>query len=208
MRTILSENAMLVWACILTTTGVVHAQPLPGPKVNPSNGHTYFLTPTIMSWQEAQHYAVSVGGNLVTIRSAAEQTWLVQNFFNPIQGRPRPMFGGNSLWIGFTDREVEGHWRWVSGEPVDFTAWWTGEPSNSPVDPDGSGEDFAVLYDPIIVSAGGQWNDYSGERIRPVGVQQVYDIDFHGIVEVVPSPGAAGVLGISSLTAFHRRRQR
>ena len=35
--------------------------------------------------------------------------------------------GANYPWIGASDREVEGQWRWASGAPMVYTNWYPGE---------------------------------------------------------------------------------
>lgn len=103
--------------------GTAYAGILGGPIVNPANGYDYYIL-TESSWSAAQAEAVSLGGNLATIRSAAENQWI----FNTFAG-----FGGvdRNLWIGFNDVAVEGTFVWVSGEPVTYTNWAPGEPSNN-----------------------------------------------------------------------------
>lgn len=107
---------------------------------NPTNSHYYALTP-LMSWAQAESYAVSQGGHLATIRSAAEQAWIYQTF------------GTQGLWIGFSDAAVEGQWTWASGEPTTFTDWCAGEPNNA------SNEDFAI--------SAGCWNDVQDAVLVP-----------------------------------------
>ncbi|NJS13016.1 MAG: hypothetical protein HC789_22930 [Microcoleus sp. CSU_2_2] len=97
----------------------------------------YFLTPTATSWQNARAIAQSFSGNLVTINNAAENSFLTNQF-----GSQRP-------WIGFNDTQIEGQFEWVSGEPVTFTNWSSGEPNNF----GSAGEDFAELF------SNGRWND-------------------------------------------------
>ncbi len=93
-----------------------------GPFVNPDNQHTYFLlTPT--SWTKAQQQARSLGGNLVTINDVLECVWIVENFVY-FGGAPTPM------WIGLTDKDSEGSFRWISGETSGFRNWHAGEPNN------------------------------------------------------------------------------
>lgn len=171
------------------------ASPAIGVIVNPANGHTYFLTPTPMSWHDAQAYAVSQGGNLVTIRNQAEHDW-VHNTFRPLRIRD------DNLWIGLTDEVVEGDWRWASGEAVTYTNWFFGEPNNAPVSV--TGEDYAVLYEQI--SFDGLWNDYPSPLYTPLGSSTPVEIAFLGIVEVVPAPSVLALAAVGSLGAFRRRR--
>ena len=86
---------------------------------NPANGHYYGLT-TQMSWTDAEALAVQIGGHLATIRSAAENDWLATTF----------AIGTECHWIGLNDAASEGHFVWSSGEPVTYTNWHPGEPTN------------------------------------------------------------------------------
>ncbi len=126
-------------------------------RVNPSNGHTYYLL-SPSTWADAQAFATTnLGGNLATIRSLEENQWAFDTFAS---------FGGvdRALWIGLTDRDVEGTFRWVSGEPVGFTRWAEAEPNS------GFGafeEDYAVISpnnsgEPTLLPS--LWNDANGEQ--------------------------------------------
>ena len=59
--------------------GTAQADVLYGPKTNASNGHSYYMLSS-QSWIAAQAEAVSLGGNLTTIRSAQENQWLLDTF--------------------------------------------------------------------------------------------------------------------------------
>jgi Ca2+-binding RTX toxin-like protein len=108
---------------------------------NPANCHTYFLTDPELgtSWTDAEAQAVAAGGHLVTINDATEQQWLIDTFGT-----------SESFWIGLNDAETENQFEWISGEPVTYTNWASGEPNNL------SDEDYAEL-NPAF--AAGQWND-------------------------------------------------
>jgi hypothetical protein len=60
------------------------------------NGSKYLVTGA-GTWEQAQAQAVSLGGNLVTINSQAEQDFLISKFG-----------GSEQLWIGLTDKVTEG----------------------------------------------------------------------------------------------------
>ena len=121
--------------------------------VNPANDHNYALLNNV-SWQQAEDIAVSMGGNLVTIRSQAENDWL-NSTFSPL--------AGTAMWIGLNDATEEGTYVWSSGEPVSFTNWDAGQPS----DPTGS-NDFVIMFPSI-----GFWDDLT-ERTRPA-IIEVFD---------------------------------
>jgi hypothetical protein len=69
------------------------------PKIDPATGHAYVLTDLPGTWTEVQSIAQGMGGNLVSINSAAENAFLVNQF------------GTYSFWIGLTDAAVEGNWK-------------------------------------------------------------------------------------------------
>ena len=81
------------------------------------NGHKYQAFNVHMTWTEAKKYCESLGGYLATITSAEEQAAL-------------ELFKGN-YWLGATDVENEGVWKWVTDEIWSYENWLKGEPNNS-----------------------------------------------------------------------------
>ena len=127
---------------------------------NPTTGNEYFLTASPLSWTEAQAEAVAAGGNLVTINDAEEQKWLLD------------VFGNSELfWIGVTDQETEGVWKWASGEEVTYTNWTPNEPNNA--QSFGGlffgGENYAVMN----WENNGKWNDASPTFVKPRGIVEI-----------------------------------
>jgi|GEM_PF-3995270 len=114
------------------------------------NGHFYAVTPAAMNWTQAEAFAVSMGGHLASVTSAAEQGFIEATFLT----------GGlaqSPLWIGLTDQTAEGTWLWTTGEPFGYTQWHSGEPDNSAGD-----EDYIALNWHRAAAAGnlrGTWND-------------------------------------------------
>ncbi|MBC8097514.1 MAG: hypothetical protein H7Y43_17050, partial [Akkermansiaceae bacterium] len=138
-----------------------HAGILAGPTVNPANGHTYYLL-TQNTWTNAEAEAVALGGHLATIRNAEEQQWIFATFGGH----------GGSLWIGLTDQEQEGTFKWVSGEPVDFTHWEETQPDNGT----GGVEHYAHIWPPGSRSPG-KWNDF-------LNADNVFGYPLYGVVEI------------------------
>ena len=78
------------------------------------NGHRYERIEQGMTWKEAKEYCEDRGGHLATITSAAEQEVVMELVENGTQAQ---------YWLGGTDEEEEGTWRWITGEPWDY--WYT-----------------------------------------------------------------------------------
>ncbi|MBD2260368.1 lectin-like protein [Pseudanabaena sp. FACHB-2040] len=133
--------------------------------LDPLSGAYYeYVVGSGLTWADARNAAaarnfVGTSGYLATITSQNEQ--------NFVQG----LIQGNA-WIGASDVDAEGQWRWVTG-PESGTLFWQGnqsgsvtasgfsnwfitEPNNAAPDP---GDDFALMAGPGIPILLGQWYD-------------------------------------------------
>lgn len=64
-----------------------------------------------------------------------------------------PLSAGH-VWLGLTDMDVEGIWRWYSNNNIaKFTDWYPGEPAGN------GGEDCVVMVEPS-----NEWQDYPCSR--------------------------------------------
>lgn len=116
-------------------------------------GHKYALTRDHCSWLAAEEEAVALGGHLVTVNDAEENSWLTTTF----GGTYGACYSGNPwaslVWIGY--ELVDGQWVWVSGEPVIYQGrWWSG----SPVPLDQNWGPHGYLHPGTHPSAGTWWN--------------------------------------------------
>lgn len=84
--------------------------------------HHYLMVAEQKSWDEAQKACKEIGGHLVTIASKEEN-----DFVNKLAN-------GQSVWIGCTDEENEGEWKWVTGEKFAFTDWGPQQPGGMVVE--------------------------------------------------------------------------
>ncbi len=107
----------------------------PNWKFNSATNHSYAVL-DCGSWPACQAQAQTLGANLVTVNDSAEQQWLASNFNST-----------SKYWIGYTDKDQEGVWKWISGESPSYTNWNSGEPNNV------NDEDFAEVVE------NGRWND-------------------------------------------------
>ena len=139
----------------------------------PLNGHFYAVLPAT-GWAQAEQFAVGLGGHLATVRSAAENDWLIQTFASSVADDTR-------IWIGLTDASAEGSWTWTSGEPLTFTAWGLFEPDNN------GDQDFGALWRiPVGVGGGWGWAD-SGDGVA-----------YAAIIELSQAVPAAGYTSFGS----------
>ena len=92
-------------------------------------------------WQDAVKACSAEGANLVSIHSAAENSF-VQSIISYMKGNRKVGWS----WIGFNDIVVDGRFVWSDGSPNGYANWNPGEPS-------GGREDCAYIH------SGGSWND-------------------------------------------------
>lgn len=151
----------------------------------PSTGHYYFYESSVgITWTaakaaaEAQNF-FGLQGYLATITTAEE---------SQLAGEQSPGVG----WIGATDEENEGTWKWVTGPEAGtviwigvangtaqngaFTFWNTNEPNDF-----GGNEDYAHITDPSV-GLSGSWNDLplGGDAPGSAYHPQGYLVEFGG----------------------------
>jgi hypothetical protein len=171
--------------------------------------NAYEYIPGFFSWDQANAAAQAlafngVTGHLVTITSAGENAF-VMTLIASVQ---------HSVWIGATDRAVEGVWRWVTGEQfwqgagggsvgpdVLYANWGGGQPDDF-----GTGQDVATIFGGLAIAPGvpGRWDDGGDGPGIANGVFQRdgYLVEFDRAA--VPEPGTF-LLMASGVGALARR---
>jgi len=165
--------ALLSSLITLVLTATISAQCPPHPAAiqwhakSGGNGHYYARIDEPMEWEAAQARAVQLGGYLATIGSQAENDFVMQLCL----ASPGPL-----SWLG--GRLVAGNWRWVTGEPWDYTNWAPGEPNNT------NGVEQYLIHWPGST----QWNDggrYQGTFIVEWSTGIERDCDGNGICDTI-----------------------
>jgi len=104
------------------------------------NGHSYKIFDEELTFHEAKKRCEVMGGYLACIETKEEQDFIAK------------LADGVYLYLGATDEENEGEWKWVNGSPWKFTAWYEGQPNNY-----GDDEHYLATYDD------GDWVDVAAE---------------------------------------------
>jgi lectin-like protein len=186
---------MLIAACFTSRATITI---FTGPITDPANGYTYYLL-SPDTWSNSEAFAQTLGGNLATVNSAAENQWISTTFF-PYISSVSPAV---ALWIGYYDPSQDtgggthaSNFVWVSGEPVTYTDWYPGEPDNL------GGIEF---YTAVRGPANGlpyTWNDLPNNGGGNAGIT-------YGVVEVVPEPSnyALASMGVLGLWTYLKSRK-
>ncbi|XP_059577380.1 C-type lectin domain family 4 member F-like isoform X2 [Alligator mississippiensis] len=106
-------------------------------------GNLYYFSEKKSSWEEAEHFCMSQNSHLSSVLSREEQEYLATQ-----------VKGADQRWIGLSDREAEGSWRWVDGSKYTAGFWTESQPDNWDQGVGGT-EDCVHLSEPHYE----RWND-------------------------------------------------
>jgi len=150
--------------CMLILVGALAlaASPAPattiGPLGNLANGHDYYVSDDLMTWVDAEAWAVALGGHLVTINDEAENAWVASTL----------TLVPDKYWIGARDdaSTTDTVFEWSSGEPWGYARWSPGEPDDAAA--------VGGLGDYVVIDKGtGDWFDTNGFFLLPGAMAEV-----------------------------------
>ncbi|XP_058626517.1 CD209 antigen-like protein C isoform X2 [Onychostoma macrolepis] len=95
----------------------------------------YFISSEKKSWTESRRSCTERGADLIIINNRQEQDFV------------KKISANAHVWIGLTDIDVEGTWKWVDGSTLTSGFWDPREPNGH------RGENCALIYSP-------GWADY------------------------------------------------
>ncbi|XP_073320614.1 hepatic lectin-like [Pagrus major] len=94
------------------------------------SGSFYYISSITKTWQESRDDCLQRGADLMIINSKEEQSFTRQL--------------KDDLWIGLTDTETEGTWKWVDGTPLKTSYWLDGEPNSFEQAEEDCGESLGI----------------------------------------------------------------
>ncbi|MBP02651.1 MAG: hypothetical protein CMM25_07565 [Rhodospirillaceae bacterium] len=225
------KNSLFVTLMRFTTLSllIVLSSPSTGQERNLETEYKfkrYELVLSNVSWDQARAAAQTAGGDLIVISSAGENShianWL-QTQLSFIRSTTSGVSNGGGaiyVWLGASDTEQEGTWKWVNG--VDFYSgngatgstvsnrynnWGSGPLGSEPDDNGFGGQDYAAMgleAWPTSRASGqgigepGEWNDIAESSSTVYVIEYPRDTSN----DVVMSPIFAASSGTQSYLRF------
>lgn len=179
-----------------------------------ATGHVYNYIESLKTWDQANAYAQSIGGYLVTIDTIQENAEIYNNVYSVFSSADATLSsspdGGSAayLWLGGSDSALEGDWRWSHGNTsLEFMGsylWGSGALGS---EPDNAGnQDYLALgmenwpYGFEIGAGFGnarQWNDIGGANLL------YFVVEFDPEPNLTTSSNADSVVGTSGDDAIN-----
>lgn len=132
------DRATTIKARIVELESVSPGERAVRPKTTVVFGaHRYAVIREGTSWHVAKRKCEEMGGHLACIESPQEAAFISR------------ISGGNATWVGATDDESEGRWKWINGAP--FRNFFGGFADNA------SGAEHHLSW------SGQRWNDVGAD---------------------------------------------
>ena len=80
-----------------------------------NGNHCYYWSRDTKTWDEAEAFCKEEGGHLASVTSKAINDYIAEGL------KQKDHF----IWIGGSDKESEGTWKWSDGSDWEFTNWGT-----------------------------------------------------------------------------------
>ena len=159
----------------------------------------------VITWNTAKELASSMShmgqtGYLATVGSQAEQDFL--NELNMTFTASSSSHSGTYVraWLGGTDQEQEGDWKWANGESLTYTNWQNNQPNNWINPYTGEDQDYMVGW-----WRGDQWNDCQSRTCNIHKFVVEYDAPPSQVPVPASLPLAAAGFGIMGWVARRRK---
>ena len=185
------------------------------PLLNSSTGHYYQFVPADEAYPARTEYVTNqfsfaqtassessyrgLKGYLATITSAQEHDFVIN------------LVGSTNAYIGGSDRDNAGDWRWISGPEEGsrisdaYSNWYPGEPSNNSFTGDGTWKAGVENALGILNSSGGPWLGRwvdTGEWYETATRNHGYVIEFGGLPQTFQLNSSASQVNEGDTVTF------
>jgi PKD repeat protein len=134
-----------VYYNVTSTDGCV-VNSLPGfTYIGTLGNSSYFVSDGEYTYLEALDHSRASGLHMAAVTSAAENDFIVNGLIASGLDNSNP-------WIGLSDADAEGIWKWTTGETFGYSNWHAGEPNNAA----GGTEHYTNYYN---IGGDIKWND-------------------------------------------------
>ncbi|MBL0317035.1 MAG: HYR domain-containing protein, partial [Flavobacteriales bacterium] len=145
-----------------------------------NNGAAYYISNSTMTWSAANTAAQNAGGYLLSVNSAAENTYVLNAVTSSLGTFTQ-------YWLGLNDATTEGTFVWSNGQSVTYSNWNGGQPDNA-----GGVEDYGQVW-----TAAGTWNDLPGTS----NLRYVLELPCVAVTRTVgPASGSTFPIGTTVVT--------
>lgn len=91
-------------------------------KIGYSGNSTYYVYNGFASFNEAVSICKANNLTMLTINNKEENNYICQMISQ--------LDNSYMYWLGLSDKDSEGTWKWVNGDPITYTNWERGQPDN------------------------------------------------------------------------------
>ena len=123
--------------------------------------HCYYFGTEPVRWTTAERRCREIGGYLVKIDDAPEQSWVYKEAMKTKKY--------NHFWLGMTD-VVNGDWRWIFDQTTpNYKFWYPGHPFSS-------SHSYSKTYNCVYMAYNysGKWYDYPCYAAKPYICESIF----------------------------------
>ncbi|XP_043105766.1 uncharacterized protein LOC122352417 [Puntigrus tetrazona] len=126
----------------------------------------YYTSSQYKNCTESRRYCTERGADLIIINSREEEKFVMKKS------------AITEAWIGLTDSDVEGTWKWVDGSTLTSGYWISGEPNGERAENCVVTCSSSLYHDPFPVSVCGVCSRFSVSRFKLLSRQKVKSLPF------------------------------